>query len=116
SIVYAGGAALSTNYQNSTALTATLNASQLTSLGEIPVTVFNPAPGGGESTSFTLTTYESIPLAATALVYNSVTRFLYAAIEAAATNNPNTVAVVDPVAGTVTQYIAVGNDPRALGL
>lgn len=115
SVVFAAGIALQTTYQSSTTLTAALDASRLT-LGEIPITVFNPVPGGGESASLPVTTYQSIGMAAVALVYNPVTKLLYAAIHAGAASNPNTIAVVDPTTAKVNAYITVGNDPRKLAL
>jgi len=116
SVVYAAGLPQVTTYQDSTFLTATLNSSLLGSLGEIPITVFNPAPGGAESVPFVATAYQSIPLGGVALVHDPGRNLLYAAIRADAANNPNTVAVVNPETATVKQYIAVGNDPAKLAL
>ena len=53
---------------------------------------------------------------ARAMVYDPFSRFLYASIEATAANNPNTVAVIDPSAGKVNQFIPVGKDPRKLAV
>jgi hypothetical protein len=116
SVVYVGGVAQPTTYVSSEGLTATVTGSTFASLGEFPVTVFNPAPGGGESAALTLTSYQTITMSPTALVYNPTTSLLYAAIGSTATTNPNTVAVVDPVAGTVKQFVTVGSDPEKLAL
>jgi hypothetical protein len=116
SVVVVGGAAQPTTYNSSTSLTATVDPSLLTNMGELQVTVFNPSPGGGTTSPMTVTVYESIPLDAKAMVYNPVSGLLFASIGASATNNPNTVAVIDPVAGKVSQYIPVGNNPNRLAI
>jgi hypothetical protein len=116
SVVRVGGTARPTTYQSSTNISATLDASLIATFGELPVTVLNPSPGGGETAPSMITVYQSIPLAARAMVYDPFSRLLFAAVEAGATNNPNTVAVIDPVAGKVSQYISVGKDPRKLAL
>jgi VCBS repeat-containing protein len=116
SVVYVGGVAQPTTYTGASNLTATVNASQLLTLGETQVTVFNPLPGGAESAPITLTKYENIPMASNNVVYNTTTSLLYAAIQSTDANNPNTVAVIDPVAGKVQQYIPVGSNPNALAV
>ena len=116
SVVRVNGIAQPTTYISSTSVSATVSASAFTTLGEFPVTVFNPAPGGGESAPFTLTSYQTITMAASALVYNPTTSLLYAAIGTGAASNANTIAVVDPVTATVKQFLPVGNDPEKLAL
>ncbi|MCU1243719.1 MAG: hypothetical protein JWO71_4445 [Candidatus Acidoferrum typicum] len=116
SVVKVGGVAQPTTYQSSTVLTATLDPVLVATIGELQVSVFTPNPGGGQTTPLILTVYQSIPIAARAMVYDPFGQLLYASIEAAATNNPNTIAVIDPVAGKVSRYIAVGNDPRRLAV
>jgi hypothetical protein len=49
SVVRFDGADLGTTFVSATELTATVPATELTEAGGIDVTVFNPAPGGGES-------------------------------------------------------------------
>lgn len=116
SVVQVGGVAQPTTYQNSTVLSATLNSSLLTTLGELQATVFTPNPGGGTSSPLTITVYQSIQLDAREMVYDPFSQLLYASIEATAANNPNTIAVIDPAAGKVNQFIPVGNNPRKLAV
>lgn len=116
SVVRVGSSTQPTTYQNSTSLTATLDSSLVATIGELQVTVLNPNPGGGETPPLTITVYQSIPLAAWAMAYDPFSQLLFASVEAAATDNPNTIAVIDPVAGTLNQYIPVGKDPRRLAL
>jgi len=55
------GAALTTTYVSSTLLTAIIPASKLTAPGDFDVTVNNPTPGGGTSTSFTFSVLSPVP-------------------------------------------------------
>lgn len=116
SVVRIAGNAQPTTYLNSTSLTATLDPSLVASIGELHVTVLNPNPSGGETPPLTITIYQSIPLAARAMVYEPFSQLLFAAVGAAASNNPNTIAVIDPAAGKVKQYVSVGKDPRHLAV
>lgn len=116
SVVRIAGNAQPTTYLNSTSLTATLDPSLVASIGELHVTVLNPNPGGGETPPLTITVYQSIPLAARDMVYEPFSQLLFAAVGAAASNNPNTIAVIDPAAGKVKQYVSVGKDPRHLAV
>jgi hypothetical protein len=116
SVVRVNGVAQATTYQNSTQLQATVDSSLLAKMGEFAVTVANPAPGGGVSGAQTLTVYQSIPLSASALVYEPFSRFLYAATAADATENPNSIIPVDPLTGSVGAAIPVGNNPKKLAV
>jgi alpha-D-ribose 1-methylphosphonate 5-triphosphate synthase subunit PhnH len=49
------GSARTTNFQSSTKITAAINAADVATAGAYPVTVTNPAPGGGTSNSLTFT-------------------------------------------------------------
>jgi hypothetical protein len=57
SVVRWNGSARTTTYVSSTALEAQISPADLSAAGNVPVTVFNPAPGGGVSNSqvFTVT-------------------------------------------------------------
>ena len=116
SVVRIGGNPQPTAYLNFTNLTVTLDPSLLAAPGELQVTVLNPSPGGGETAPVTITIYQSIPLSARAMVFDPFSRLLFASIGAAAANNPNTIAVIDPAAAIIKQYISVGNDPRNLAV
>jgi hypothetical protein len=54
SVVQFNGTALSTTLNSSTQLTATVPASDVTSVGTAQITVFNPSPGGGTSNAISL--------------------------------------------------------------
>jgi hypothetical protein len=55
SVVQVAGVAQATTFESNTALKATIAASSLTSIGELPLSVVNPSPGGGFSPAATLT-------------------------------------------------------------
>ena len=116
SVVYVNGVAQPTTYQNSTYLTFSLDPTLVNAVGQIPVTVVNPAPGGGASAAFPLIGYLSIPLTASALTVDPVGGLLYAAIPASATQNPSTVIPINPATGAMMTPIAVSSNPRALAV
>jgi hypothetical protein len=55
SVIKWNGATLTTTYVSATQLTAAIPASSVATAGTVPVTVFNPAPGGGTSTAVNFT-------------------------------------------------------------
>ncbi len=65
SVVKWGGSNRTTTYVRATQLTAAISASDIATAGTVQVTVFNPSPGGGTSTSSTFTIVASQPLAIT---------------------------------------------------
>ena len=116
SVVYINGVAQTTTYQSGTFLTVTFSPALLTAVGQIPVTVVNPTPGGGSSAPYPLTEYLAIPLTASALTVDPVGGLLYAAIPASAAQNPNTVIPINPVTGATMTPVAVASGPRALAV
>jgi hypothetical protein len=114
STVQVNGVSQTTTFQNGNLLQATIAASSLTSLGELPLTVVNPAPGGGTSVPVTITPYETLTIDPSFVVFVPATNLLYAAIPAASSSNPNTVIPINPATGAAGAPIPVGNDPRLL--
>jgi hypothetical protein len=93
----------------------TVPASFLSSMGELTITVSNPAPGGGDSQPITITVYNKLTISASATVYNKFDRMIYAAIGQGVTNG-NSVVPIDPSTGTVGTAIPVGTDPNVLAI
>lgn len=116
SVVYINGVAQPTTYQSDTSLSVTFDPSVVNMVGAIPVTVVNPTPGGGSSTSYPLIGYRSLPLTASALTVDPVGGLLYAAIPATAAQNPNTIIPINPATGAMMTPIAVAAGPRALAV
>jgi hypothetical protein len=99
----------------STAIVVTVDPNMLGSMGEFPVQVVNPAPGGG-SNLVTLTTYRLINLTATNVVYEPNSKMLYAAIPATSSSNPNTILPINPATGAFGTPIPVNTNPTRLTL
>ncbi len=116
SVVYINGAPQTTTYVSDTSLSVTFNPSLVNALGQIPVTVVNPTPGGGSSVSYPLIGYLSIPLTVSALTVDPVGGLLYAAIPASASQNPSTIIPINPATGTMMTPIAVSSDPQRLAI
>jgi hypothetical protein len=73
----------------------------LGAMGEFPVQVINPAPGGG-SNIVELTTHRLLTLTATSVVYEPNSKLLYVAIPATSSSNPNTILPINPTTGGST--------------
>ncbi len=72
SVVNFNGQAMATQFVSATKLTASIPAPAITVAGTVPVTVTNPAPGGGTSDPYQFTIKYPIPVL-TALSPNSIT-------------------------------------------
>ncbi len=116
SVAKVNGVPQTTVYSNSSALQVTIDPSFLTSMVSLNLTVANPTPGGGHSAISVLTVYRSVPIEASALVYDSSRNLLYAAIPATASLNPNSVVFINPSTGVLGRSIPVGNDPQRLAI
>ena len=114
SVVQWNGAALPTTY-NSGTLTATIPPSDIQAPGNNSVTVYNSPPGGGLSSPLTFTVY--LPLAINDLLYNPVTRLLYASVPSTAGPSlGNSIVSIDPATGVLGTPIWVGSEPTKLAL
>lgn len=116
SVVHIAGQPQKTTYQGATLLSVTVDPALLSAMSELPVTVVNPAPGGGESSALTLTVYQELNLNLSFVVSVPSRKLLYASIPASATANPNTVIPINPETGATLTPIPVGNDPRGLAV
>jgi Abnormal spindle-like microcephaly-assoc'd, ASPM-SPD-2-Hydin/HYDIN/CFA65/VesB-like, Ig-like domain/Beta-propeller repeat len=114
SIVKLNGVSQQTTFEGNGLLQVTIAASSLTAIGEVPLTVVNPAPGGGESAPTTLTLYQTLQISPSSVVSVPGSNLLYVAIPASAVPNANTIMPIDPTTGTPGTPIPVGNDPRLL--
>jgi trimeric autotransporter adhesin len=115
STVAVNGTNVSSQYLNSTQMSASIPASALGTPGNFNITVTTPAPGGGTSAAQVYTTFISIPN--NDLVYNSVDGLLYASVPASAVGAiGNAVVGIDPYTGTITRQIQVGTAPDRLAL
>jgi hypothetical protein len=113
---------ISTTYVSSTSLTARISASDLISAGTASVAVQNPAPGGGtsNSVSFTIsppvTGLNVLDIQGTDLVWDASRKKIYVAVPSESSTNPSTVAVVDPVAGSITNSQSLSSAPSGFAI
>jgi trimeric autotransporter adhesin len=115
SVVRFNGIALPTTTGYFSQLQATIPASVLTGFGNNQITIFTPAPGGGESSPLNFSTY--LPLATNDLVYNSHDGKLLASVPSAGSPSlGNSVVTIDPYTGNVSNPIWVGSEPGKLAL
>src|SRR5437588_1540184 len=115
SVVQWNGSSRSTAFVNGNQLTATILATDLQSLGNYNVTVFNPAPGGGTSAAVVFTTYLSLP--ANDLVYSASTQHLYASVPSiGGPSVGNSIVPIDPYTGVLGSPIFVGSEPGRMAI
>jgi hypothetical protein len=115
STVFVNGVSVPVTGAGSTSIGVTVDPSTLGAMGEFPVQVVNPAPGGSGNVEM-LTTFHVVNLNATQLVYEPVSKLVYAAIPGTSASNPNTVISVDPTTGTLGTPIPVLTNPTRLAL
>jgi hypothetical protein len=115
STVLVNGVSVPVTSEGSMGISVTVDPGTLGAMGEFPVQVVNPAPGGVSNVAM-LTTFHVVSLNATKLVYEPISKLLYAAVPAMSATNPNTVISVDPVAGTLGTPIPVLTNPTRLAL
>lgn len=115
SVVRWNGSDRATTFVSSSQITATVTATDLSTLGNASILVFNGPPGGGTSSPLPFTTY--LPLAANDLVYSNSTHLIYASVPAVA-GAPlgNSIVPIDPVTGNLGTPIWVGSDPGRMAL
>src|SRR5262249_23669015 len=83
-------------------------------IGEVALTVFNPAPGGGMSVSTPLTLYNVLNLNVAFITNVPGSSLLYASIPSSDPVHPNTVIPITPSTGALGKPIPVGQNPTAL--
>lgn len=113
------GSALITSYVSSTTLTALVPASDLTSAGTVPVTISNPAPGGGTSSAvnFTIGTgAQVVTTLANDLAWDPVNQVIYLSLPSTDGVNGNTVQILDPTTATPGASAPAGSEPNLLSV
>jgi centrosomal CEP192-like protein/beta-propeller repeat-containing protein/ASPM-SPD-2-Hydin domain-containing protein len=114
SVIVAGGKAQATTYTNGPTLKATLNSSLSGTIGELMVSVTNPAPGGGSSPGIPLTRYSQVDLGANFVTSVPGSKLLYVSVSSVSAVNPNTVIPMNPMNGAKGNPIPVGQNPGLL--
>ena len=119
------GAERPTTFQSATRLSVALPAGDLAARATAEVTVANPAPGGGVSSSRTfvvvtsnvsLTSQLVIDLPTRDIVADPVRSRLYVSVPASDPTRGNTVTAIDPLSGAILFSVPVGTDPSTLAI
>jgi hypothetical protein len=121
------GSQRSTTYVSPTSLTAQIAASDVASSGNASVSVQNPTPGGGVSAAVTFainpananltaTNLTVLNLAGNDLAWDPSRQKIYVSVSGDSASNANTVAVVDPIAGSVVSAQSLSSTPYGLAL
>jgi len=114
-----------TSCSTAAALTATIPASDFAAAGTAKVTLSNPSSGTSNALSFTISrpptgnTWVRAVAGISApndMVWDAVHSKLLVSIGTTDTSNPNTIAVIDPIAGSATSFVAAGNNPDLLSI
>ena len=115
--IFVNGSARVTHYLSQFMIYADPALADLAQVGELPVSVSTPSPGGGLSNSAAWTIYSAVH--STSIlhsVYDPNSGFLYASVSTFSQNNPNQVLVIDPATSTIVNSWSVGHGPNALAL
>lgn len=109
------GNSLPTTYVSNTELAASLAPSYIAKLGWGRVAVSTPAPGGGQSSSMVVSVYQSVNIPVAGVLYEPFTRKLYVTVPDGATNiAANSLVQLDPLTGTISTPIVLGNGPNVM--
>jgi hypothetical protein len=123
--VYWNGSALPTTLVNGNELSVQVPASDLTSAGQAAITASNSGSAFPASTSLPFSVNPAPPAGNQIAVYNTggddlvwdaSTAKIYVSMPGDQDASPDTIATVDPVAGTVANSSFVGSDPALLSL
>ena len=111
------GNSLPTTFISATQLTATVDASLLSTAGSANVAVSNSSPGGGLSGSLPFTIFQTVALDTNDLIFDPFTRKIYASVPSTATQVAgNSIVSIDPLTGALGSPISIGSEPTRLAL
>jgi uncharacterized repeat protein (TIGR01451 family) len=117
SIVLWNGTSLPTSFVSANQLTATVDASLITSAGSADIAVSSPAPGGGVSGSLAFTIFQTVALDTNDVVFDPFTRKLYASVPSSATQVAgNSIVSIDPLTGTIGTPVSIGSEPTRMAV
>ena len=112
-----------TPYVNSsTSLTFSVSSSEVAAPGNLPVTIVNPAPGGGSSAALTLQVIGSsnrvrtLAYSTSDILTDPVRTIVYGSIYSSSATSPNSVVAIDPVQGTAVATQNLNTTPGRLAI
>lgn len=122
------GTQLKSSWVSATQMNATIPTSNLSAAGSAQVTVVNPSPGGGTSAGQTFTILANSSYASTWIrtvpgitvpndvVWDGTHGNLYVSVSSNDPTNPNVIAIINPLTGTVGSTIQAGSNPDLLSI
>ena len=117
STVLLSGTALSTQFTNSSTMTATVPAPQLASLGWAPISVSTPAPGGGNSNALPLSVYSVLTAGLNHMIYDPYSRNIMASVGSGSSQiTGNSIVAINPSTATFGVPVPIGSQPTNLSL
>jgi hypothetical protein len=117
SAVLLDGTALATSFAGGTQLTAIVPAANLTSLGWAPVSVSNPAPGGGTSSALPFSVFSVLNLGANHILYDPYSRKIMAGVATgSSTVTGNSIVAITPETASIGTPVPLGSTPTNLAL
>lgn len=109
-------------YPSATSATVTIPASAVTSVGNVNITITNPAPGGGTSAAQTLhvisadNRIRTINLPANDLGWDSTHNLIVASSGSSITNTPNVLVTIDPLQGSIVTTQPLPSSPAGISV
>lgn len=125
SIINWNGTPRPTTYVSSSTLTAQISAADIANTGTILVTVTNPTPGGGTSSSVPFNVggivgsgvaIRSVSQLARQMVWDPAHQVIYLSVPSFAGSTGNSIAVLNPTSGTITASQFAGSEPNLLAI
>jgi trimeric autotransporter adhesin len=111
------GSSLPTTLISATQLSATVDASLLSSAGSASVAVRTSSPGGGLSGSLPFTIFQAVALDTNDVIFDPFTRKIYASVPSTASQVVgNSIVSIDPVTAALGSPIFMGSEPTRLAL
>ena len=122
SVVMWNGSAVPTTFVSDTSLNAQIPASDLNTAGTAAITVQDPGPGGGTSSSLLFTIAPPVNnltvlgISGSDIVWDASQKKIYVAASSTSSTQPGTVTVVDPVVGSLGRSLTLLSAPSGLAI
>jgi trimeric autotransporter adhesin len=115
--VQLGSSTLVSSYTDGMTLTATVPAAELANLGWAPITIRNPAPGGGVSNALPLSIYSVLTLGVNHILFDPYSREIMASVGSGSSSiTGNSIVAIDPETVTVGSPVSIGSQPENMAL
>ena len=107
---------------NGTTYVVSVDSSEIANVGDLSVTVANPAPGGGTSAALLLhvigagNRLRTLDYPTNDIVHDEIHHLLYASVASPSATSPNSIIAVDPLHGTVVATQAMTGEPAKLAI